>query len=75
MAIEGFGLAWMPLTLVKDDLKNGRLVRAAEPADDICVDIKIYRCLKYSEPRVEKFWDVLLKKEKSATASDNITLN
>lgn len=63
MAIEGFGLAWMPLTLVKDDLTNGRLVRAAEPADDIRVDIKIYRCLKYNEPRVEKFWNVLLQQE------------
>lgn len=61
MAIEGFGLAWMPNALVKDDLKCGRLVRAAEPKDDILVDIKIYHYLKNSEARVEKFWQVLLQ--------------
>ncbi len=60
MAIQGFGLAWLPNTLVADDLASGRLVRAAEQADDILVNINIYRCLKFSEPRVEKFWQVIL---------------
>ncbi len=59
MAIEGFGLAWIPVAHIADELNNGRLVRAAEPKDDIFVDIKIYRCSKYTEPRVEKFWKVL----------------
>ncbi|MFV2034828.1 MAG: LysR substrate-binding domain-containing protein, partial [Halocynthiibacter sp.] len=61
MAIEGFGLAWIPSAHIVDDLASGRLVRAAEPKDDIVVDITIYRCLKYSEPRVEKFWKILLQ--------------
>ncbi|NOX41390.1 MAG: LysR family transcriptional regulator [Alphaproteobacteria bacterium] len=69
MAIEGFGLAWLPHTLVKDDLASGQLVRAAEPADDIIVDIKIYRCLSYKEPRVEKFWQALLKIETASSAT------
>jgi len=63
MAVEGFGLAWIPRTLVADDLESGRLVRAAERADDILVDIKIYRCSKYNEPRVDKFWKVLQQQE------------
>jgi len=66
MAIEGFGLAWMPKKLIEDDLVSGRLVRADKPADDILVDILIYRCLKNSEPRVEKFWNVLVQKEEAA---------
>lgn len=74
MAIEGFGLAWMPLTLIKDDLATGRLVRAAEPADDICVDIKIYRCLKYNETRVEQFWNVLLKQSRHLSADNDTTV-
>ncbi len=60
MAIEGFGLAWIPSAHVEDDLKNGRLVRAADPQDDIFVDINIYRCTKNTEPRVENFWQALL---------------
>ncbi len=63
MAIEGFGLAWIPGALVADDLASGRLVRAAEPADDIRVDIRIYRSLKNSAPRVDAFWDVLVKQK------------
>ena len=62
MAIEGFGLAWIPSAHVAEDLKSGRLVRAAEQADDIFVDINIYRCKKYTEPRVEKFWQTLMQR-------------
>ncbi len=61
MAIEGFGLAWIPIGYIAGELENGRLVRAAEPKDDIFVDIKIYRNSKYNEPRVENFWQVLLE--------------
>lgn len=60
MALEGFGIAWLPLALVTDELASGRLVRVAEKADDIYVDIRIYRCLSNIEPRVEKFWQALL---------------
>lgn len=62
MAIEGFGLAWIPSAHVAEDLKSGRLVRAAEQTDDIFVDINIYRCTKYDEPRVETFWQALLQR-------------
>ena len=63
MAIEGFGLAWIPSALIEDDLKSGKLVRADEPKNDIIVDINIYRCTEYNEPRVEKFWQILLKQQ------------
>ncbi|MBL4805901.1 MAG: LysR family transcriptional regulator [Rhodobacteraceae bacterium] len=63
MAIQGFGLAWLPHRLIADDLTKGKLVRAANLADDLLVDIRIYRCAKYTEPRVEKFWRVLLQRE------------
>lgn len=63
MAVEGFGIAWLPHTLVVDELASGALIRAAEKVDDIRVEIRIYRCLKFNEPRVEKFWKVLLQQE------------
>lgn len=59
MAIEGFGMAWLPRTLVAKELESGKLLRAAERKDDILVDIKIFRCLNFSEPRVLKFWQAL----------------
>jgi len=61
MAIEGYGVAWIPKSIVVDDLANGRLVRAAEVKDDIAVDIKIYRYAGSAEPKVEKFWQVLMQ--------------
>jgi len=69
MAIEGFGLAWLPRTLVGDDLASGRLVRAAEPTDDILVDIRIFRCSKHNEPRVDKFWKVLQQQQIHSSAA------
>jgi len=64
MAIEGFGMAWLPRTLVVKELEAGQLMRAAEPEDDILVDIRIFRSLNYHEPRVIKFWEVLQEQEK-----------
>ncbi len=64
MAIEGFGMAWLPRTLVEKELATGQLVRAAERIDDILVEIRIFRNLNNHEPRVGKFWKVLLDQEK-----------
>lgn len=63
MALEGFGMAWLPHTLVVEDLTRGRLVRVAEPAEDILVNINIYRCLNAPTTRVDEFWSVLLKQK------------
>jgi len=62
MVIEGYGVAWIPGSIVANDLETGRLVRAAGSADDIGVDIRIYRCTDFAEPRVLAFWQALLVK-------------
>ncbi len=64
MAIEGFGLAWIPNTIVKNDLVSGRLVRAAEPEDDICVEISVYRNNNSHETKLEDFWQALIQQQK-----------
>jgi len=69
MVIEGFGVAWIPYAIVADDLANGHLARAAEQADDVMIDIKIYRCTKYNEPRVEKFWQALRQQNLASTGN------
>lgn len=63
MAIEGFGLAWVPSAHVAADLASGRLVRAAELADDLFVEINIYRSSRHDELRVEKFWQALVQQK------------
>lgn len=59
MVIEGYGVAWIPKSIVVDDIANGRLMRAAQERDDILLGIKIYRYEKNSEPRTEKFWQAI----------------
>ncbi len=41
MACEGYGVAWVPLSTVINDLEKGRLVRAGDEDDDIILHIKI----------------------------------
>ena len=60
MVVEGYGVAWIPKSIVADDLANVVLVRAGPESDDILLDIKIYRFDKNVEPRTEKFWQILL---------------
>ena len=62
MVIEGYGLAWIPKSIVVDDLASGCLLRAAEERDDILLDIKIYRYEQQPEPRAEEFWQILLQR-------------
>jgi len=65
MALEGYGVAWLPKSIVIDELSNGRLVRAAEEADDMMVDIKIFRSADSIDRRVEKFWQMLVQRASS----------
>lgn len=62
MVLEGYGVAWVPKSIVADDLAAGRLVRASNEEDDIFLDIKIYRYEPNAEPKTEKFWQVLISK-------------
>ncbi|SIT01661.1 LysR family transcriptional regulator [Neptunomonas antarctica] len=61
MAIEGYGVAWLPYTIIRDDLVNGKLVRVAEESDDILIDIKIFKCAAIVESRVDAFWQTLMQ--------------
>jgi len=56
MAIEGRGIAWLPKSLIEDDLKSGRLIEAG--SSDWCVDVDI-RLFRSPEPEplaAEAFW-------------------
>ncbi len=63
MVVEDYGVAWIPNSIVAEDLANGRLVRASKNDDDIHLDIKIYRYEQNTEPRTEKFWQALLERD------------
>lgn len=70
MVIEGYGVAWVPYSVVADDLANASLVRATDKEDDIMVNIKIFKCTGNQDPRVEKFWRVLLQKDAGSSTQN-----
>ena len=68
MALDGRGIAWLPQTLVVDDLAAGRLGAAADA--DFCVDleIRLYRARSAVGPTTKQFWDVAIRSEASAVS-------
>lgn len=56
MALDGRGVAWLPKTLVGDDLASGRLVAAGGKPWAIVVDIRLSRRQAAMHPAAEKFW-------------------
>ena len=57
MAREGRGMAWLPLSLTRQDLEAGRLVRSAPSGDwDIPMSIRLYRPRARQSPAAEAFW-------------------
>ncbi|NQZ30590.1 MAG: LysR family transcriptional regulator [Oceanospirillaceae bacterium] len=61
MVLEDYGVAWLPLSIIDQDLASGDLVRAAKEEDDIEVDIKIFKYFDASEDKLSKFWQIVQK--------------
>jgi DNA-binding transcriptional LysR family regulator len=58
MAKDAKGLAWLPLSIVADDLQQGTLVRAGDAHWDIPVDVRLYRPRGRHSPSAEIFWSL-----------------
>ena len=74
MAIEGHGLAFLPASSVKKELKSKRLVRAAPAgAHELTMDIRIYRerpeMARHTKPGAQALWEFLA----AAGTTDQIT--
>lgn len=61
MALEGRGLAWLPKSLVEDDLALGRLVVADDGSWNIDVDIRLYRAREMVGRAAEAFWQAAIR--------------
>jgi DNA-binding transcriptional LysR family regulator len=64
MAIEGHGLAFLPVSSVKKELKSKRLVRAAAPGEcELAMEVRIYRerpeMARHVKPGAQALWEFL----------------
>ncbi len=55
-ARDGLGMAWLPLTLAKDAIDSGHLVRAGDESWDVPIQIRLFRLRARRSPSVEAFW-------------------
>jgi DNA-binding transcriptional LysR family regulator len=57
MALQGRGVAWLPRSLIMQDLQEGRLVAAAAAnAGELRIDIRLFRPAPTQPPAAEAFW-------------------
>jgi len=61
MARDGRGVAWTALSLVKDDLDSGRLVRAGGAGDETPIEIRLWRPKARQAPAAEQLWSKAVK--------------
>lgn len=57
MVLDGRGIAWLPRSLVEEDLAAGRLVPAADAPWNVDLDIRLYRQREAVGRAAEAFWD------------------
>ena len=58
-ALDGIGIAWVPRSMVADDLHQGTLVRAPLDATDLTLDIRMVRLADPMRPAAQDGWDLL----------------
>ncbi|HEY4066266.1 MAG TPA: LysR family transcriptional regulator [Burkholderiaceae bacterium] len=61
MALHGRGIAWLPHSLIEEDLQQRRLVQAAGAAAQIVLEIRLFRRAAGEPPAAEAFWDAVLR--------------
>lgn len=59
MVRGGRGIAWLPLSLVADDVARGSLMRAGGVEWDAQVEIRLFRSRARQNPAAEEFWSRL----------------
>ncbi|MCA6217052.1 LysR family transcriptional regulator [Ideonella sp. B7] len=63
MALEGHGLAFLPVSSVRKELRARRLVPAGTPDDELTMEVRIYRerpgGSRHAKPVAQEVWDFL----------------
>jgi DNA-binding transcriptional LysR family regulator len=62
MAQDGRGVAWLPMSLVGEDLAHGSLVRAGDKSWDTVLEIRLLRPHSRQRPVAEKFWSLVTRR-------------
>jgi LysR family transcriptional regulator, hypochlorite-specific transcription factor HypT len=58
MAVQGRGIAWLPESLIRDDMATKRLVPAGTPSWSIPLQIRLFRRRGLQASVAEEFWKI-----------------
>lgn len=58
---EGHGLAWLPRSSIRRELRSKRLLRAGDKVWDVPLEVRIYRSTEATHPKVDALWSRLLE--------------
>ena len=61
MARDARGVAWSPLSLVAEHLQAGQLDQLGGPADEVRIEIHLFRPRARQPRAAERFWERLLE--------------
>jgi DNA-binding transcriptional LysR family regulator len=70
MVLAGRGVAWVPESLVVEELRSGQLVPAADTSWYVSAEIRLYRARQQSRLPVEQFWDAIAEGSQPARPED-----
>ena len=59
MVLEGYGIAWLPESCVKQELASGDLVALGSDPHRIKMEVRIYRSATPAKPAAERLWKLL----------------
>lgn len=59
MVLDGRGIAWLPKSLIDEDLASNRLAPAASDAGCVDLEIRLYRDRKSMGRAAEALWEVV----------------
>jgi DNA-binding transcriptional LysR family regulator len=59
MAQDGRGITWSPLSLVKEELERGTLVRSGSAEWDVPMEIRLFRPRARLSQTAEQFWSMV----------------
>lgn len=67
MVLDGRGVAWLPQTLIQDDLASHRVARAG--VEDLCIEleIRLFRSRNSMGRAAEALWDAVVGSGVAAT--------
>lgn len=66
MVLAGRGVAWVPESLVVEELRSGQLVPAADTSWYVSAEIRLYRARQQSRLPVEQFWTAVSESSRPA---------